>query len=295
MKQKQVRVIDSNKLQWNYKHTLMNKYYNMFLSNYRIEGLEHEDEDYLLKKLWSTGTIAAFDLKNVGVTFAPYAPASFGRYGVPASINIVNEWNVPNYPKGILTNNINCCIGFASRNHKPIREQVEQYVDQMVEILMAMYIHLQTSKLPFTITGDEDAVQALLVQAQKIVQNDLAIYIPTDNVAGVGVFNTGILYDATQYWTQYKNFDNEILMFLGIDCNELSESARVAVDAVNANNQAINVNKENIKGELEFFIKKINELFGTSLSLKTVVGEQEIAAQKAQSQLLDKQEDKDND
>ena len=45
--------------------SLNNKYYNLFRRQIKVNGLDYRQEDYLMRKLYKKGTIAAFKIKGI--------------------------------------------------------------------------------------------------------------------------------------------------------------------------------------------------------------------------------------
>lgn len=241
------------------KNILMNKFYNIYMNSVEFKGLTHEEEDFILRKLWSEGTISAFSMDNIGVVFSPYTVNMWGLYDVPTYLQFINERNVPNYKiKG--TNGIDCCIGFYNRNHKPVKQEIEFYVDKMVDILMSIYINTQTSKLPFLAAVNSDNVDAVNEVISNIYNNELAVFLATDLVDSLKVQPTGE-YIIDKLWVQYQNYLGEALTLLGIDNNCINFD-RTTVDQTNANNELINIVDDGRVYELKAFFDKVEKLFG---------------------------------
>lgn len=248
------------------KHILLNKFYNIFMNSVELEGLTHEEEDYILRKLWSVGTISAFSMNNVGVVFAPYSITTYGLYDTPIDINFINERNVPGFKfKG--KNGVDCCIGFINRNHKPVKEIIQYYVDKMTEVLMSIYINTQTSKLPFLASVNSDNIDAANEVINNIYNNELAIFMNSDIAQSIQVNATGN-YIIDKLWVQYQNYLGECLTELGVDNNCLNFNA-VTVDQVNSNNELINIVDDGRIYELQAFFDKVSELFGKRITVKS--------------------------
>ena len=246
------------------RHILMNKFYNLYMDAIELQGLTHEEEDFVLRKLWNEGTISAFNMDNVGVIYSPYAVQTYGLYDVPVKLNFINERNVPNY-KLDGTNGVDCCIGYYNRTHKPVKESIRYYVDRMTEVLMSIFVNTQTSKLPFVISTNGDNVDAVNEVVSNIFNNELAIFMSSDVMDAIKVQSTGN-YQLDKLWVQYQNWLGECLTELGIDNNPLSIN-RVTADQANANNELINIVDDGHVYELKAFFDKVNEMFGTSVQV----------------------------
>lgn len=248
------------------KHILMNKYYNLYMNSIEFKGLTHEEEDYILRKFWNEGTLCAFDLQDYDVVYAPYAVNTYGLYDVPKSLTIINERNVPNFPV-LVENGINAVIGFYNRSHKPVRETIEFYIDRMVELLMSLYVNVQTSKLPFIVNTNGDDTQAINDVIDNIYNNELAIFMSTDVMNSLKVSATGtIQFEAI--WTQYLNYESACLTELGID-NNCIQMNRLTSDQTNANNNLINLVDNGRIYEMKEFFEAVYKLFGHRVEVKS--------------------------
>lgn len=248
------------------KHILMNKYYNLYMNSIEFKGLTHEEEDYILRKLWNEGTICAFFLKDYDVVYAPYTVNTYGLYHVPKSLTLVNEDNIPNFPV-LVENGVNACIGFYNRNHKPVRESIEFYIDRMVELLMSLYLNIQTSKLPFIVNTNGDDTQAINDVIDNIYNNELAVFMSTDVMNSLKVNATGsIQFEAI--WTQYLNYESACLTELGID-NNCIQMNRLTSDQTNANNNLINLIDNGRIYEMKEFFEAVYKHFGHRVEVKS--------------------------
>lgn len=248
------------------KHILMNKYFNLFMNSVEFEGLTHNEEDYILRKLWNEGTICAFFLKNYGVVYAPYAVNTFGLYDVPQSLTIINERDIPDFPV-LVNNGVDAVIGYYNRTHKPVRESIEFYIDRMVELLMSLYLNIQTSKLPFIVNTNGDDTQAINDVIDNIYNNELAVFMSTDVMNALKVNATGtIQFD--KIWTQYLNYESACLTELGID-NNCIQMNRLTSDQTNANNNLINLVDNGRIYEMKEFFEAVYKTFGHRVEVKS--------------------------
>lgn len=109
-----------------------NKYYNMFMNMFEWKGLTTEEQVYVMKKLWSYGTIAAFKIKNLDILgFAPYAGFSWNMYDFPEEVTLINERGVPFIPSTPQIVDKDVVLGWAQFNQKPVQEIVEYYIDRI--------------------------------------------------------------------------------------------------------------------------------------------------------------------
>lgn len=85
-----------NKIKQNY----INKYYNIWMSKFEWEGLDEElkeqQENFIMRKFWSDGTLAARNVDKVNMlAFAPYGGMEYDMYDFPSKVTLVNLRNAP--------------------------------------------------------------------------------------------------------------------------------------------------------------------------------------------------------
>lgn len=250
------------------KFNLMNKYYNVFMNSMEWD-LTREQEDYVMRKFWNEGTISAFNFKAIDdIGFAPYQVCGIGLYDTPTDVLLVNERNVPGIPSEQLKVDKNVVLGYYQRNHKPVRVTVEWYVDRMAQVEMVINTNLELHKIPFVIgISDEDITKARST-INKILNNELVVFMNVEELKSVQSLATNTPYIIDKLYAYKNNIESELLTFLGIDNSQIDVD-KLAVDQINANNQLINSNAKGYEKELKKFCKKIKEILGFDISVKT--------------------------
>lgn len=245
---------------------LKNKYFNVFLNKFEVDGMDVWAKEYTLRKLFESGTISTFKLNEIPIQ-AMYAVNSYGLNYRPSTVLIVNENNVPGFPTKTLQVDKEVVIGYLQHSHKGIAQTVDYYVKRMSQVLMSILVNLETTKLPFLIGIDDDNVQAVEEVIDRIYSNELAVFCPMDVASKLQVANTGSQYLVDKLWTQYLNFECDLLTAIGIDCNCLNMN-RLTVDQTNANNVLIDNINNGFNDCLKDYCDSCNEILGTSYSIK---------------------------
>lgn len=260
------RRFNSNKVASKAKFELKNKYFNVFLNKFDVNGLDSWSKEYTLRKLYEGGTIATFSLNGLPVQ-SQYAIASYGLNWRPATANVINECGVPGFPTKALTVDEDIVIGYLQHSHKGMASTIDYYIDRMVQVLMSILVNLETSKLPFLIGVNDDNIAAIEDVIDRIYDNELAVFMPVEVAEQLKVANTGSQYLVDRLWAQYLNFECDLLTALGIDCNALNMD-RITADQSNANNVLIDNINDGFNDCLKDYCDKVNELFNIGLSIK---------------------------
>lgn len=249
------------------KHVYLNKYYNLFMNSLKWNNLTKEEEEYIMRKLWDQGTIAAFNMKNIGTVYAPYAVQGYGLYDVPTDVNIINERNIPGFPSNPLKVNKDAVLGFIQRNRKPIKETVDYYVTRLAQVEMVINTNLELQKIPFLIgISDTDTKNANEI-VNKILNNEVVVFANLEEVNQVKALVNGAPYILDKLYLFKNNLESELLTYLGIDNSQIDVD-KLAVDQINANNQMINNNSEGYVNELMKWCKDVEKYLGTQISVE---------------------------
>lgn len=251
------------------KTNLMNKYYNIFMNSMEWTDLSREQEDYIMRKFWAEGQIAAFDFKAIDdIGFAPFSVCGIGLYDVPVDVLLVNERNIPGIPSNMLKVDKNVVLGYFQRNHKPVKMMVEWYVSRMAQVEMVINTNLELHKMPWVVgVSDQDTTRARNT-INKILNNEIVVFMSLDEVQNVQALVTNTPYIIDKLYAYKNNLESELLTYLGIDNSQIDVD-KLAVDQINANNQLINSNAKGYEKELKKFCDKIQEVLGYKISVKT--------------------------
>lgn len=248
-----------------------NKYYNLFMTSMEWGGLEPEQEDYLMKKFWSMGTIAAFNIKGTGeIAFADYATAGYNIYDFPADVNLINKLGVPFIPTTNQVVNEDVVIGWAQSNHKPIREIVSYYIDRIVSVELTLNNNLQIQKMPFMVGVSEADIDKAQDIVDRILNNEVAVFADMEDLNNVKSFVFNSPYIIDKLYSYKTSLENELLTFLGLD-NALQDDTkdRLVLDQVNANNALINANLDGMLYHFKNFCKQVKEVLNQTITVKT--------------------------
>lgn len=250
------------------KHVYVNKYYNIFMNSLEWEGLTKEEEDYIMRKLWATGTIAAFNMNAIGTVYAPYAVQGYGLYDVPTDVVIINERNIPGFPLNPLKVNKDAVLGHIQRNHKGIYEFVDYYVSRMAQVDMVINTNLELQKLPYIIGINEQDTKNAENTINKILNNELVVFTTLEELNNVKALVNGAPYVLDKLYMYKNNLESELLTYLGIDNSQIDVD-KLAVDQINANNQMINTNSQGYERELNKWCDDIKKYLGTTIRVKS--------------------------
>ena len=176
-------------------------------------------------------------------------------------------------------------IGWAQRNHRPIREYVINCVDRLVDIDMIIQKNLKAQKTPWLIATSAVNEQKINEFYNALNSDEDALFFTFEEGEKPAALVSGAPYIIDKLEAQKQVIINELLTFLGLNNIGIQEKKEHLINSeVESNNEVVAQAEDNFRVSIEEFLDNINECFGTSLMLKDGKGKE-----------LDKEEPKDEE
>lgn len=261
------------------RQNYINKFYNIWMSKFKWNGLDEEikdqQENFIMRKFWSDGTIAGRKVPSLDVmAYMPYAGMEFDMYDFPSKVTLVNlrgvsQVLVPQTPQVVGKDVV---IGWCQPNHKSIETIVRYYVDRMVQIDMVINTNLNLMKMPFLIGVNEVDKDKMKNIVDRILANEVVVFASLEELNKVQALATQTPYIIDKLVAHKRGLEQELMTYMGVDNNgsENLEQTHVSVDAVNANNDVINDYGYAIEAEIKKWIEQMNRVFGRNISIEPV-------------------------
>ena len=252
------------------RNTYWNKYFNMWMNMFEWTGLTEEQQKYIMRKLWSLGTLAAFKINFIDeLGFAPYTEFKWNMYDYPEEVNLINERGVPFIPMNVQKVDEEVVLGWAQYNRKPISEIVSYYIDRMVQVDMVINTNIELHKMPFLITCASEDAEKISDVVDRILNNELVVYADAEQVNMIKSLATQPQYVIDKLHAYRIQLENELLTYLGFDNSGNSEKATtMLLDEINSNNVIINISGDQFETCLGEWCKKISEVLGKQVTCK---------------------------
>lgn len=257
-----------------------NKYFNSFRRQIKTNGLDYRQEEYVMKKFYGSGTVAAFKIKGIDeLGFAPWALQTWDMYDCPETVVLINEHASPLTPSKVMTVDKDVCLGYIQRNKKPISLIVDWYIKRIAQVEMVINTNLQLHKMPFLIPVAEDQAKAQDI-VDRILNNELVIFAEDVEPTTFKAVVTGAPYLIDKLHEYKVGLENELKTYLGIDNQGAVEKReQLNLDETNANNADINDGIEGFLDCLNEWADNIRQTLGINISFErasepvTAIGE----------------------
>ena len=262
------------------------RYLNLWMGTRRWRGLNRQQKEFLMKRLWFDGKVAAFDIlnglkpflgglapadmgENAFLGFAPYAAQNYNLYDYPALAQLVNLRGTPYVPNRIQIVGKECVIGFALRSHQPLASIVDSYIKRIVEVEMTIRTNLYAHKIPFVIESDQDGTIRGQDLIDRILNDDLAFLINRGQEMPKAV-STGQQYIIDKLYQYKVALENELHTFLGIDnIGAIEKKERLITAETESQDALIDDFSDSIDECLNEFCEEIKRVLGYDIGFET--------------------------
>ena len=280
------------------KRRLYERYFNLFASSWKWEGFAREEREAIIRSLWTRGTIGALRISDELLAFVPYAPQDFNLYGTPVTAVPVPSRTAPYIPTRALSTSalrINSArgveepeivLGWAQHTLRPIKDSLADWIDDLVELEMAIRMNIDLQKIPFVFKCTNQNEAKLRNLIQRVTYGSSMVAIGVDEVGSVDAMTTGAPYLLDKLEDQKERIEKEVLTFLGID-NLKEKPERMQGDKINANNDEININRDAILDNVKEWVRLVDEAFGTSHSVEAKTTSQSLYEEPKQEEKND--------
>lgn len=240
---------------------------NVYTANYWFEELEEEENYFIFRELFYNGQVAIYN--NLGLTvFTPFAPSKYNIYNSPTKCTLINLRNAPFIPSAEQTINKDVVIIYAQRNRLSIIGTIQNKIEELANIDLAIQANLRAHKMPIGIIANEENKSHLDDINNAIEDGDTSIFIDVDDIESFKPITSGAPYILDKLYKQKLDVINECLNILGINTNPLEKQERLIVDEVNSNNEYVGVLENNLTYALNKACERAKKYLNITLTLK---------------------------
>lgn len=260
MKKRFTTKFNSKTYRMNLTTQLRRKYYNMWMGAYKFNGVGYQENNWIMRKLWELGHIASFKLLSGELCFTPYAPQEFNIYDFPIKVNLINTRGVSFIPAQAMKVDEDAVIGWALPDMNPLREIVEQKVEEIVTAKMTIRLNLLSHKMPYFIAVAPEDLERMKALVENLLDDDPVIYGDIDDINSLKAFVTGAPYIIDKLQMHIETLESELMTQFGFDNVAFEKKERMTQDETNANNVEINASADTFKECLDAFCERCNTI-----------------------------------
>lgn len=253
-----------------------NKYYNVWMSKFKWNGLDEEakeqEQNYIMRQLWKEGSVWIRNIEGTDmIAVCPFTINTYNYLDFPETVTLVNKRGASKQiiPEGIQVVNVDGCMLYCTPGHDSISRIVDYYVDRIAQVEILLNNNLKLQNMPFIVGCDESNKKQLQDIVNRILNGELAVFTSMNDIKQLQALMTTAPYLLDKLKAYQVSIENELLTVLGINnSGTQAKKAQMLVDEVNANNDVINDYGQSIVDEMKAWIERANKVLNRNISIE---------------------------
>lgn len=252
------------------------KYFNLYMNGYKFTGLDYQQKDFLLRKLWAMGRIACFKIPYTTeehpqgeLVFCPYAPTRLNIYDFPVEVSLIKLKNVNFIPTAPQKVDKDVVLGYAQRNKHSVLEMVLPLIEKIVDVEMTLRTSLKSQKTPWLVGySPENEEQRNLIK-DNLDSDEPYLFLEMEDINQFKAIVSGANYNCDKLYNLKQCYENEIKEYLGINNLGVNEKKEHLIgDEINVNQEIVESHGECFLDCLKEFCERIKEVLNYDVSVE---------------------------
>lgn len=272
-----------------WKSYYYNKYLNLWLNRFKINGLTKAQRVWLLKTMWfENQPICAFkglDLDksylgmlpekeqaelggNVGLCFSTFATSQYNMYACDATGYIINNLGVPYIPGGVQKVGKDVVVLYPTYPGKSLKYYALPILNTLVDLRMMARkgTLLATGGAGIEVNGD--CPQRADTLAQKMLSDEAIAFIESGETKSINPFNLSFQWNADKIRMELEANEAELRCLLGIQSVATEKKERLISDEANSLSEMCELSKDCLLNPLKEFFAEIKEVLGFTVAIE---------------------------
>lgn len=252
------------------------KYFNLFMNAYKFTGIDYQQKDFLLRKMWALGTIACFRLAaptekhpQGEVVFCPYAVSELNIYDYPVKVSLIKLKNVSFIPTSLQKVDEQVVLGYAQRNKHSVLEMVLPLVKKIVDVEMVLRTALKSQKTPWIVAYTPENENQRNNLKDVLDDDESYLFIESEDPNQFKALVSGANYTCDKLYNLKQCYENEIKEYLGINNLGVNEKKEHLIGAeVDVNQEIVESHGECFLDCLKEFCERIKDVLGYEVQVE---------------------------
>ena len=209
------------------------KFFNKWMNKYDFVGLNYQQKHFIMKKLWSVGSVACSQIKSadpllaglmengeidMGENSLIFTPWAFDRryniYDFPTHLRLINTRGVKFITPNSLEIDREAVIIYAQKNHKSVFSSIEAKINELVDIEMKKRLALKSQAQPWLFAFSPEDYEQAKVMCQQIEEDNPYLFTPLQEVDKAKALSSGATYILDKLQNQCDQFFQLILEYV---------------------------------------------------------------------------------
>ncbi len=258
------------------------KYFNLFMNGYKFTGIDYQQKDFLLRKMWALGRIACFKIKDKNknpiitenfpqgeIVFCPYAASKLNIYDFPIEVSLIKLKNVNFIPTSLQKVDKDVVIGFAQRNKHSVLEMVMPLIEKITDVEMTLRTALKSQKTPWLVGYSPESEQQRKAIKDNLESDEPYLFLEMEDIQQFKAIVSGANYNCDKLYDLKQAYENEIKEYLGINNLGVNEKKEHLIgDEINVNREIVESHGECFLDCLKEFCERIKEVLDYDISVE---------------------------
>lgn len=258
------------------------KYFNLFINGYKFKGIDYQQKDFILRKMWAVGRIACFKLKDKKgneiltdqhpqgeLVFCPYAVSKLNIYDYPIEVSLIKLKNVSFIPTSLQVVDKDVVIGFAQRNKHSVMEMVMPLINKIVDVEMVLKTNLKAQKTPWVVGYSPETEEQRQNIKNNLDNDEPYLFMEVEDINQFKAIVSGANYNCDKLYNLKQCYENEIKEYLGINNLGINEKKEHLIgDEINVNQEIVESHGECFLDCLKEFCERIKDVLGYDVSVE---------------------------
>lgn len=265
---------DSQSIRSAFKFFYENKFFKKWMSKYTLKGLDYQQQDFVMKKFWSDGTIAMsrpdgiptglVELGNDEVIFTPWVMSDvYNIYDFPTKAIPVNLRGVSFVSNKPLKVDKEIVIIYCQKNHKSVYSTIECKINELVDIEMVKRIALKSQKQSFLFTTTPENKSAIEKLAKDLESDEPSLFTTLEDSQLAKGLLSGAPYILDKLEIQRQKIEDDILTLLGCNNVGIAEKKEHLLNGeIDANNQSVQESGDEFLDMIQEGFERGTNVFG---------------------------------
>ena len=263
------------------KNYYLLKYFNLYMNLYDFDGIDYQQKDFILRKMWATGKLAFFVLKQDEKTISsqvypkgsliitPFAATTLNIYDFPVLISLIRLKDASFIPTKPQLVDKDVVIGYAQRNKRPILDMVDFIVEKICDVEMTLRTALKSQKLPWVVGYSPETELQRKVVSDMLNQDEPTLFMEIDNVNNFKALKSDAPYICDKLYQLRESYENELREYFGINNLGINEKKEHLIgDEINVNNEQIMRSGECLFDTLNELCERIRDVLGYDIKIR---------------------------
>lgn len=249
-----------------------NKYFSLWLDSIVWEGLDYQQQAFVMREFWTNGRVGAIKMKgtegseshpNGLLVLVPFAPMEYNIYRFPTKANAINLKGVKFIPPQPLVADEEIVLGWANVSHEPVSKLVWSIIERIVDTEMVIRMNLKAQKMPWAVGITPETENKMKALVDALESDDPALFVELDEADKAKALVSGAPYIIDKLYDYIKAKENDVRELLGLyNLGFAEKKEHLITSEVESNDEVITASGHTYISTIEDWASRVSSILG---------------------------------